>query len=116
MREIIHDSTETVNGDNGATTGSTVTFFTTRSGVIPITNIDVGYDVLKSLKLSVGAENVFNRYPGKVSRVSWRPIRRRVSRSRRVSMRTGRSGSTAAITTSRARIRSDLVSRDRLVG
>ena len=56
-----------VNGDNGATTGSTVTFFTTRSGVIPVTNLDIGYEVSDALKLSVGGENVFNRYPGKVS-------------------------------------------------
>ena len=56
-----------MNGDNGATTGGAVTFYTTRSGVIPITNIDIGYDVLDSLRLTVGAENVFNRYPGKVN-------------------------------------------------
>ena len=67
LREIVHDTTVTVNGDNGATTGGAVTFYTTRSGVIPITNIDIGYDVLDSLKLTVGAENVFNRYPGKVN-------------------------------------------------
>ncbi len=67
LREIVHDSTEVVNGDNGATTGAAVTFYTTRSGVIPVTNLDIGYDVLSSLKLSVGAENLFNRYPGKVS-------------------------------------------------
>jgi iron complex outermembrane receptor protein len=34
--------------------------------VIPITNLDVGYDVLKAVKLSVGAVNLFNRYPDKV--------------------------------------------------
>ncbi|MEJ0035827.1 MAG: hypothetical protein WDO68_07070 [Gammaproteobacteria bacterium] len=67
LHEIAHDTTQVVQGDNGATTGSTVTFYTTRSGVIPVTNIDLGYEVLKSLKLTVGAENVFNRYPGKVN-------------------------------------------------
>ena len=67
LREIVHDTTVTVQGDNGATTGGAVTYYTTRSGIIPITNIDFGYDVLKGLKLSVGAENVFNRYPGKVN-------------------------------------------------
>ena len=67
LREIVHDTTVAVNGDNGATTGGTVTYFTTRSGVIPITNIDIGYELLKSFKLTVGAENVFNRYPGKVN-------------------------------------------------
>ena len=67
LREIVHDTTVTVNGDNGATTGTTVTFYTTRSGIIPITNIDIGYDVLQSFRLTAGAENVFNRYPGKVN-------------------------------------------------
>ncbi|MEJ1963475.1 MAG: TonB-dependent receptor [Gammaproteobacteria bacterium] len=67
LHEIVHDTTQVVQGDNGATTGSTVTYYTTRSGVIPITNIDFGYAVLKSLRLTVGAENVFNRYPGKVN-------------------------------------------------
>lgn len=67
VREIVHDTNAVVNGDNGATTGSTVTYYTSHSGVIPITNVDVGYDVRKSLKLSVGAENVFNRYPGKLN-------------------------------------------------
>jgi iron complex outermembrane recepter protein len=67
LREIVHDTTVAVNGDNGATTGAGITYYTTRSGVIPITNIDVGYDVLDALELTVGAENVFNRYPGKVN-------------------------------------------------
>lgn len=67
VREIVRDTTVTVNGDNGVTTGSTVTYFTSRSGVIPVTNLDVAYDALESLRLSAGAENVFNRYPGKVN-------------------------------------------------
>jgi iron complex outermembrane receptor protein len=67
LREIVHDTIAVVNGDNGATTPGSVTYYTTRSGVIPITNIDIGYDVSTSLKLAVGAENVFNRYPGKVN-------------------------------------------------
>jgi iron complex outermembrane receptor protein len=67
LREIVHDTILTVTGDNGATTGGAVTYYTTRSGVIPITNIDVGYDVAKAFRLTVGGENVFNRYPGKVN-------------------------------------------------
>lgn len=67
LHEVVHDTTIRVQGDNGATTGSTVTYYTTRSGVIPITNVDIGYQVLKSVKLTLGAENVFNRYPGKVN-------------------------------------------------
>ena len=63
LREIIHDtnlSTTGVAGNGG------LTYYETKSGVIPITNIDIGYDVLKSVKLSVGAVNIFNRYPDRV--------------------------------------------------
>jgi iron complex outermembrane receptor protein len=65
VHEVVHDSQIAVDGDQGATTPGVITYFTTRSGVKPITNIDIGYDLLESLKLSVGAENVFNTYPNR---------------------------------------------------
>ena len=45
-----------------------VIYYQTSTGVLPITDMGVSYDVLKSVKLSVGAVNVFNRYPDKVNR------------------------------------------------
>jgi iron complex outermembrane recepter protein len=66
LREVIHDTTTTVESDDGATTPGKITYFTAYSGVIPITNLDIGYDVLKSVKLSVGAVDLFNRYPDKL--------------------------------------------------
>ena len=63
LREIIHDTTTTVDGDSGATRAGTVTYYTSRSGVIPTTDIDVSLAALSSVTLSVGAQNVFNRYP-----------------------------------------------------
>jgi iron complex outermembrane recepter protein len=67
LREIIHDTTTTVSSDNGATTPGRTTYYTSHSGIIPITNIDIGYDVLRSVKLTVGAVNAFNRYPDKLN-------------------------------------------------
>lgn len=67
LREVIHDTVTTVSSDNGATTPGRITYYTSYSGVIPITNIDIGYDVLKSVKLTVGAVDVFNRYPDKLN-------------------------------------------------
>ena len=63
LREIVHDTTTntTTVAGNGVQS-----FYNTKSGVIPITNVDVGYDVLKAVKLSAGAVNLFNRYPDKV--------------------------------------------------
>ena len=42
-------------------------YYSTSTGVLPITNVDVSYRVVKSLRLSVGAVNVFNRYPDKLN-------------------------------------------------
>lgn len=67
LREIVHDTTTTVTGDNGATTAGVVTYYTNRSGIIPTTDIDVAYAALSSVTLTVGAQNVFNRYPDKES-------------------------------------------------
>ncbi len=67
LREVIHDTTNVLESDDGATTPGKITYYPVQSGVIPITNVDVGYDVLKSLRLSVGAVNVFNRYPDKLN-------------------------------------------------
>ena len=67
LREVIHDTVTTVSSDNGATTPGRITYYASYSGVIPITNIDIGYEVLKSVKLTVGAVDVFNRYPDKLN-------------------------------------------------
>jgi iron complex outermembrane recepter protein len=66
LREVINDTTTTVESDDGATTPGKITYFTAYSGIIPITNLDIGYDVLKSVKLSIGAVDLFDRYPDKL--------------------------------------------------
>jgi iron complex outermembrane receptor protein len=63
LREVIHGTTAntTTVAGNGVQS-----LYNTQSGVIPITNLDIGYNVRDAVKLSVGAVNVFNRYPDKV--------------------------------------------------
>ena len=63
LREVIHDTTTSISSVAG---NGGLTNYNTKSGVIPITNLDIGYDVLKSVNLSVGAVNIFNRYPDRV--------------------------------------------------
>jgi hypothetical protein len=63
LREVIHDTSASITSVQG---NGVQTFYDTKSGVIPITNLDIGYDVLKSVNLSVGAVNLFNRYPDRV--------------------------------------------------
>jgi iron complex outermembrane receptor protein len=68
LREQIYGASSEYVNDSGATLGSAVTYYQNKIGVTPITNVDVGYQVLKELKLSVGALNAFNRYPNKINR------------------------------------------------
>jgi iron complex outermembrane receptor protein len=67
VRESIYGpSSEWVN-DGGATLGTNVTYYRNSISTTPITNIDVAYQALKAVTLSVGAINAFNRYPNKVN-------------------------------------------------
>ncbi len=63
LHEVVHDTTASITSVLG---NGVQTFYNSKSGVIPITNLDIGYDVLKSVKLSIGAVNIFNRYPDKI--------------------------------------------------
>jgi iron complex outermembrane recepter protein len=47
-------------------TGSPV-YYNTTIGVTAITNLDIGYQATEHLKLTVGAVNLFDRYPNKVN-------------------------------------------------
>jgi iron complex outermembrane receptor protein len=73
VHEVIYGNSSEETGDSGYTdkvagiSPAAQLFYQTSTGVLPITNVDVSYNVLQSLKLSVGAENVFNRYPDKVN-------------------------------------------------
>jgi iron complex outermembrane receptor protein len=42
-------------------------YFQSRIGVTPITNLDIAYEMKEHLKLSIGAINLFNRFPGRLN-------------------------------------------------
>jgi iron complex outermembrane receptor protein len=42
-------------------------YFQSKIGVQPITNLDVGYKMTEHVKFSVGAINLFNKFPGKLN-------------------------------------------------
>jgi iron complex outermembrane receptor protein len=73
VHEVIYGNSSEQTGDSGYTdkvagiSPATQLFYQNSTGVLPITNVDVSFNVLQSLKLSVGAENVFNRYPDKLN-------------------------------------------------
>jgi iron complex outermembrane receptor protein len=65
LREVVYGPSTEWENDNADTNGSTAVFYQDRIGVIPVTNLDIGYEALKGLRLSIGANNLFNRYPNK---------------------------------------------------
>jgi iron complex outermembrane recepter protein len=65
---------ENDDGDNGA--GQTCSYgpcngsnsyYKTSIGITAITNLDIAYGFTEKLKLSVGAQNLFNRFPNKIN-------------------------------------------------
>jgi iron complex outermembrane recepter protein len=70
VHELIYGAATEYQSDTGKTpagVSSTVTYWPNRIGVTPITNVDVGLQVTKQLRLSAGANNAFNRYPTKIN-------------------------------------------------
>jgi iron complex outermembrane receptor protein len=53
------------NSPNCSTDPSGLTFFKTEVGVTPITNLEVAFKAMDKLSVTVGATNVFDRYPNK---------------------------------------------------
>ena len=61
LREFIYGrSSEMIEGDDGA-------FYNEKVAATPITNLDVSYRVAPSVKLSLGANNLFNKFPNQVN-------------------------------------------------
>jgi iron complex outermembrane receptor protein len=61
--EYVNNGGHTVANPNG----STVTYLENKIGVTPIANLDLSYEAVQGLRLALGANNVFNRYPNKVN-------------------------------------------------
>jgi iron complex outermembrane receptor protein len=53
--------------DDGDNPTNSPAYFEDKIGLTAITNLDVGYNFTDHLKLSVGATNLFNRFPNKIN-------------------------------------------------
>ncbi len=62
LREVIYGSSQVL-----TRTGSPVQNYVTKLGTSPITNVDLGYQATEHLSVTVGAQNVFNKYPTKIN-------------------------------------------------
>jgi iron complex outermembrane recepter protein len=67
LTEKIYGPASEYANDGGLNPTGTPEYFKTSIGTTPITNLDLGYQVAKHLKLDVGALNLFNRYPPAVN-------------------------------------------------
>jgi iron complex outermembrane receptor protein len=62
VEKIYGPSSEYENDDGDNPTGL-LQYFRTRMGVTPITNVDLSYQWTPGLKVTIGANNLFNRFP-----------------------------------------------------
>ena len=65
--EKIYGQSSDYQNDDGDNPTGTFQYFKTTIGVTAITNLDMGYQFTDHLKLSVGAQNLFNRFPNKLN-------------------------------------------------
>jgi iron complex outermembrane receptor protein len=65
LREIVYGASSEQGGDNGFTNGVTTVYYKTTIGVSPITDLDLGYQATQHLRIGIGANNLFNRYPNR---------------------------------------------------
>jgi iron complex outermembrane receptor protein len=65
LSEVIYGASSEAQNDSLYTNGSTAVYYQDKIGVIPTTNLELGYELMKGLTLNVGAVNLFNRYPPK---------------------------------------------------
>jgi iron complex outermembrane receptor protein len=65
--EKIYGPSADYENDDGDNPTNSNEYFRDQIGVTLITNLDVGYQFTESLKLSIGAQNLFNRFPNKLN-------------------------------------------------
>jgi iron complex outermembrane receptor protein len=63
LLEKVYGASSEWKNDNGDNPTNVPVYFKSRIGVSPITNLDVSYQAHDHLKLSIGAINLFNRFP-----------------------------------------------------
>jgi iron complex outermembrane recepter protein len=62
--EKIYGKTSEWENDDADNPENVFHWYKTTIGVTPITNIDLGFNLTKQLKVDIGANNAFNRFPG----------------------------------------------------
>jgi len=70
LREIIYGTSSEYESNGGHTAAgnvSTVTYLSNVISTTPITDLDIGYQATPQLKLSLGAIDLFDRYPNQVN-------------------------------------------------
>jgi len=67
LREQIFGPSNEWESDYGETNGHSLVYYNTRIGTTAITNLDLSYQANKHLKLDIGANNLFNRYPNQTN-------------------------------------------------
>jgi iron complex outermembrane receptor protein len=65
--EKIYGPSSDYENDDGDNAADTLQYFKDSIGVTAITNLDIGFQFKEHLKLSVGAQNLFNRFPNKLN-------------------------------------------------
>ncbi|MDP9013809.1 MAG: TonB-dependent receptor, partial [Pseudomonadota bacterium] len=65
--EKVYGPSSDYENDDGDNPSNNLEYFKTTIGVTAITNLDVGYQFTDHLKLSMGAQNLFNRFPNKIN-------------------------------------------------
>lgn len=65
LQEQVYGKSSEWDGDNGDNPSGKVVYFDSTIGVTPITNLEVGYRLLRHFTVSVGALNLLDRYPNK---------------------------------------------------
>jgi len=65
--EKVYGQSSDYENDDGDNPSNSYNYFKDTIGVTAITNLDVGFQFTEGLKLSVGAQNLFNRFPNKLN-------------------------------------------------
>jgi iron complex outermembrane receptor protein len=65
--EKVYGPSSDIENDDGDGPGGSLNYFPNNIGVHFITNLDIGYQFAEHLKMSVGAQNLFNRFPDKIN-------------------------------------------------
>jgi iron complex outermembrane recepter protein len=65
--EKIYGPTSDFENDDGDGPSGNPEYFKNSIGVTPITNLDIGFQFTEHLNLAIGAQNLFNRFPGRLN-------------------------------------------------